>query len=148
MKWIARILVFVGALAVGTFATTLFLYSSLSMAPLAWVKAPVNAGVLLGTWKGPFGRDQSDCTIEIHRVEGDKFFGTLRKEGAVVRFEGTFDAKTRRVRFDETRVLRLGANMAEWSLGTNSGILSKDGRILVGEGVDKWGDYSWAVSNY
>ena len=148
MKWIARVSVFVAALVLGTFASSLFWYSTLSIVPLAWVKTPVGAERLIGTWNGPFGRNDGDAAIEIHRVRGDRFYGKLRKEGAVVRFEGTFDSATRRIEFRETEVLRHGAHMSEWSLGTNTGILSKDGRILVGDGYDRWGHYSWAASNY
>ena len=48
MKWIARVSVFVAALVLGTFASSLFWYSTLSIVPLAWVKAPVGAERLIG----------------------------------------------------------------------------------------------------
>ncbi len=160
MKWIARVFVFVGALAIGTFAASLFLSRDSGLSngtlpvarvltnPVAPPRAPIRAENLLGTWKGTWGRNDGDCTIEIERVKGNAFYGTLRKQGAVVRFEGTLDAKTRTLRFDETKVVRLGAHMTEWSLGKNSGTISDDGRILVGEGHDKWGKYDWSASNY
>ena len=108
----------------------------------------MSAKSLLGTWKGSWGHNDGDCTIKIYGVDGDAFYGTLRKEGAEVRFEGTFNPKTRMFYFDETKVVRLGAHMREWSLGKNSGLISEDGRILVGDGHDKWGQYAWAASNY
>ena len=102
---------------------------------------------LLGTWKGSWGYNSGDCTIEITRVEGEAFFGTLRKEGAEILFEGTFDPATRALFFQETKVVRLGAAMSIWSLGENRGSVSSDGRLMYGTGVDEWGQYAWAVSN-
>src|SRR5688500_619783 len=150
MKWIARVLVFGTALSFGTFAASFFwdeetpdVFSSSFER-----STPLSAKSFLGTWKGSWGHNDGDCTIEIYKVDGNAFYGTLRKEGAEVRFEGTFEPETRMFYFDETKVVRLGAHMREWSLGKNSGIISEDGRILVGDGRDKWGQYGWAASNY
>ena len=148
MKWIARVLVFTAALVFGTFAASLLWDTSALITPVAAVKTPLGAQNLLGTWKGSWGHNDGDCTIEIYRVDGNDFYGTLRKEGAEIRFVGTFDPDTRMFYFDETKVVRLGAHMLEWSLGKNSGIISENGRILVGDGRDKWGQYGWAASNY
>src|SRR5215216_211124 len=147
MKWIARILVFTSALIFGIFAASLFWDDrprTVSLRP----SAPISAENLLGTWKGAWGYNDGECTLEIGRVEGDDFYGMLIKEGAKIRFEGTFNSRTRELFFEETKVVTLGAHMSEWSLGKNSGILSRDGRILVGSGHDKWGQYGWAASNY
>ena len=154
MKWIARIAVFTGALVFGTFAAALissFILPSSNFGRILFplsVETPSSAKSLLGTWKGTWGYNDGDCMLLIDRVEGNAFYGTLRKEGAVIRFEGTFDPKTRAFYFDEIEVLRLGAHMSGWSLGKNSGIISRDGRILAGDGHDKWGQYTWAASNY
>ena len=159
MKWIARVFVFAAAFVFGIFATLLFsspasrlsdslLVASAPKTPASTVRTPLRAENLLGAWKGTWGHNSGDCTLQIDRVEGNAFYGTLRKEGAVVRFEGTIDPKTRTFRFNETKVVRLGADMTEWSLGKNSGTISEDGRILVGNGHDKWGQYAWAASNY
>jgi hypothetical protein len=157
MKWIARIFVFIITLVFGTFAASLFWDDSRGeaividvpapIAPVAAVKAPIRAESLLGTWKGTWDHNDGDCTIEIDRVDGNVFYGTLRKEGAVVLFEGKFDPNTRMLYFNETKVVRLGA-YSEWSLGKNSGVISPDGHTLVGSGRDKWGWYGWAASNY
>jgi hypothetical protein len=156
MKWIARVLVFMTTLVFGTFVASLFWSpdSGLSNctlivkpAHIAAVKTPIKAENLLGTWKGTWGHSNDDCTIEIDRVNGNAFSGTLRKEGAVILFEGTFNPKTRMLYFNETKVVRLGT-YTEWSLGKNSGVISPDGRTLVGSGHDKWGQYDWDASNY
>ena len=148
MKWIARVLIFTTALIFGTFAASLFWDAPSATTPVAALKIPLRAENLLGTWKGTWGHNDGDCTIVIDRVEGNAFYGTLRKEGAEIRFAGTFEPKTRMFYFDETEVVRLGAHMTGWSLGKNSGIISQDGRILVGDGYDQRGHYGWAASNY
>ena len=155
MKWIARVFIFLAALVIGTLAASLFWGGGLRDG--VGLDAPAPAGVevktlraenLLGNWNGTWGHNHGDCTIVIDRVEDNAFYGTLHKQGAVVRFEGTFDPTTRMFRFDETEVVRLGANMTEWSLGKNRGLISQDGRILVGDGHDKWGQYGWGASNF
>src|SRR5215216_3389810 len=107
MKWIARVFVFTAALAFGTFAASLFGYgfrpAVTPVKPPAATAVPLTAESLLGTWKGTWDHNKADCTIEIRRVEGDTFYGTLRESGAEVRFEGTFDPKTRMLYFEETR---------------------------------------------
>lgn len=142
MKWIARVFIFTAALVIGASAASLFWGDTRSEADT------INAEDLIGTWQGNFGRNNGDCTIEITRVEDNFVYGTLEKEGALIRFEGYFNPETRRFYFEETSVLRLGAFMAEWSLGRNSAIVSADGHFLTGDGYDKWGQYSWAASNY
>src|SRR5215213_5669223 len=150
MKWIPRFLTFIAALSIGIFAASLFWDGSVRAVTSfnAPVPTTLGAGNLLGTWKGSWGYNGGECTLEIYRGEGTNFYGTLRKEGAEIRFEGTFDPQTREIFFEETKVVTLGAHMSEWSLGKNSGTLSRDGRILVGTGQDKWGEYGWAASNY
>ena len=135
MKWIARVFVFTAALVFGTFAASLFAYDTTpAIAPVkppAATMAPLTTESLLGTWKGTWDHNNADCTIEIRRVKGDTFYGTLRENGAEVLFEGTFDPKTRMLYLNETKVVRVG-DYAEWSLGRNSGVMSPDGHILVG----------------
>lgn len=106
----------------------------------------VRAANLVGSWKGTWGYGREFCTIDIKRVEGNKFYGALYKDGAVIAIEGTFHADDRRVFFRETKVVKLGSEMAEWSLGTNSGAFSPNGKILTGTGTDRWGTYNWDAS--
>jgi hypothetical protein len=149
MRWIARGFVFTVALGFGNFAASLFWDSTdfQAAAPQAAPFETINAEVLLGVWTGTWGYNSGDCTITIDRVDGNKFNGKLRKEGAEILIQGAFDAATRKVDFSETKVVRLGDEMNEWSLGRNSGTISRDGRTLVGTGRDEWGQYAWAVSN-
>lgn len=104
----------------------------------------VRAEDLAGVWTGTWDHGQVPCTLEIKRVEGNKFYGTLKEGEAEIEFAGTFDAKLQRVFFHETKVVRLGA-FGEWSLGTNSGAFSSDGRSMEGTGIDKWGTYQWRL---
>ena len=154
----ARVLVFIGALLFGTFVASLFGIPAIPTTNCTSGyghrhdevsrKFPINPQNLRGKWKGTWGHNSADCTIVIDRVDGNAFSGTLRKEGAEILFEGTFDPQTRMLYFDETKVVRLGDDMRVWSLGKNSGIISEDGRMMVGDGHDKWGQYGWAASNY
>jgi len=107
---------------------------------------PVELESVLGSWSGTWDHNDAGCAIEIDRIAGEKYYGTLRKEGAVIAFEGTFDPEGRRVFFRETKVIKLGPGMSEWSLGTNTGVFMPDGRTLVGTGIDKWGTYDWQAS--
>ena len=107
---------------------------------------PLRASDLAGVWRGSWGHASDACTIEIRRVDGTRFHGTLWDQGAVISIEGYIDPAERRVQFMETKVVRLGPGMKEWSLGINSGTISADGRTLTGFGTDKWGTYEWNAS--
>src|SRR5262245_24089264 len=60
---------------------------------------PVPAEDLRGRWTGTWGYDSEPnaygVEFDITRVEGNKFYGTLRQNGAEVAFEGTLDAGAR-----------------------------------------------------
>ena len=101
---------------------------------------------LRGSWRGTWGYDSAPSVIDIDRVDGDKFYGTLRKEGAVIAIEGKYDRETGKLSFRETRVVKLGPDMSEWSLGKDTGSLSPDGLTISGTGVDQWGTYGWALA--
>ena len=105
---------------------------------------PVRAADLRGLWTGTWGHGES-CTIEIRRIDGKQFYGSLRQEGVEITIVGTLDTDARTVFFHETKVLKLDS-YSEWSLGTNIGSFSSDGRTLTGTGIDKWGTYDWNVS--
>lgn len=157
MKWLARIVAFALAFLLGAWIAGLFGPSACmdvpAPAPVAIVRsldvpavAPVSIEDLVGTWPGTWGYDREPSTIEISRIKGEKFYGTLRKAGAVITLVGTLDPTTRTVSIRETKVVRLGPEMNEWSLGTNEGSFSADGRTLSGTGRDKWGEYGWDAS--
>ena len=152
---IASVLSFFGALAIGIASgyiaddrrVIVALEPRHALEPVPVVQAvAVRAEDLRGVWSGTWGYGRESCTIEIDRIKGEKFYGTLRKEGAEIVIAGSLDADGRKVYFRETRVLRLGPEMSEWSLGTNTGSFSPDARTLTGIGSDKWGTYGWDAS--
>ena len=108
-------------------------------------RTPANAATLLGVWTGTWGHDQRACIIEIDRIDGNSFYGFLKKYKAKVAFIGTLEPETGRISIQETKVIELG-NYGGWSLGTNYATISADGRSIEGGGTDKWGEYSWSVS--
>jgi len=152
---------FFGAMAIGVAMAGLFAADAVvavaepppSQVTVTYKLAPVpavenvhvEAEDLLGTWTGTWDHDDVPCTLEIKRVDGNRFYGTLKEGEAVVNFEGTFEGNLRRVFFRETKVMKLGI-YGEWSLGTNSGGFSADGRTLTGTGVDKWGTYNFKLT--
>lgn len=164
MKWIVRIVPFalaflLGASVAGSFSPATFLTSAecvnvpapiapVTVVPHVDLESPVAAEDLIGTWRGTWGYDRSFCTIEINRIKGDKFFGTLKKDGFVITIAGTLDPETRTVSFEETRIVRQGPEMGEWSLGKNKGSFSPSGVTMTGTGTDKWGTYGWDASKY
>lgn len=105
----------------------------------------VRAQDIRGTWRGTWGYDHDACRIEIKRVEGDQIYGTLYKDEAVISVVGEFDAQGQRLLLREVKVLSLGV-YDEWSLGTNTGTFSADGRTMSGTGIDKWGTYNWKLT--
>jgi len=109
------------------------------------VSKPVKMETLLGKWTGKWDHSFVDCTVEIERIDGEEFYGTLRENGAEIALTGTLDQKTKKVTIHETKVLSLG-NYTEWSLGEDMGTLS-DGLWMSGTGTDKWGKYDWVVSH-
>ena len=129
----------------GTFAAALIGYETTPPATRVEMSGPQHAEVLRGTWVGNWGRSQAECTIEIDRIEGNTFHGTLTKERAQIRFQGTFDPATGALHFDEIAVLSLG-DYGEWSLGRNKGFISPDGQFIAGVGTDEWGSYYWSAS--
>jgi hypothetical protein len=153
------VITFFGALFVGV-ASVWFVEGPLVPASddmsVAMVEAPaprtvgcatsVGAHSLVGHWKGRWGywddHQGVTSTLDIDRVRGEKFYGTLSQNGAKIAFEGTFDPFERRVYFNETKVLKLGI-YPEWLLGTNHGSLSDDTRILSGAGQDSYSGYDW-----
>lgn len=105
----------------------------------------VYAEDLVGVWRGTWDHAQVPAALTINHVDGNRFFGILNQGDAEIAFSGTIDEGDRRVFFHETKVLRLGV-YGEWSLGTNSGAFSADGRTLTGTGVDKWGAYRFDLA--
>jgi len=154
---------FFGTLAVGLAAAWIIsgspLYSGMNMVPAVVEPIgtsdnhcrrtvniePVRVEDMRGLWAGEWGYDGSPSTIEINRVSGDKFYGTLEKEGPQIAIEGWIDGAQRRITIQETSVIKLGPDMSMWSLGKNQGNFSYDGQTLTGTGKDQWGTYGWKM---
>ena len=101
---------------------------------------------LLGKWVGKWGRDLGDCVIEIDRVEGSDFYGTLSKNGAKIALKGTLEWSSGAITLQETKIIELGEYYGNWSLGNNTAVISDDRSVINGKGTDSWGEYSWFVS--
>ena len=80
--------------------------------------------------------------------EGNSFSGTKTQGSNQVAFVGTINPATRAVSMRETRVLkgRPYSNGTGWSLGTESGTLSADGKKLSGKGKDQYQAYTWSYT--
>lgn len=104
----------------------------------------VRAEDMRGRWTGYWGIDDDSSVMNIDRVEGNKFYGTLSDGEAEIRIEGMIDTDARRVTIRETKVLKLGPGV-EWSLGKDIGSFSADGRTLSGSGNDQWQSYEWEM---
>lgn len=98
---------------------------------------------LVGTWEGLFDQAQYACTLEIERVEGNTFFGTLKPQGALIAISGFIDIDTQQISFMETKIISLGNNSG-WVLGNNRGTLSNDGKYISGTGVGGTSTYKWS----
>lgn len=150
---------FFGALAIGIMVAGLFgvepvvavaeppsqVTVTYKLAPPSAETVRVEAADLVGTWHGTWDHQDVPCRVEIRRVDGNRFYGTLNQGDAEVSFDGTFETNLRRVFFRETKVMKIGT-YSEWSLGTNSGGFSADGRTMSGTGVDKWGTYNFKLT--
>jgi len=159
----ASLLSFIAALVIGTAVGYVGAERKVEVVvdpPIAWAPepvirsapepfvedVPVRAEDLRGLWQGEWGGGGESCTIEIRRIDGNTFYGTLRQEGAEIAIVGTLDADARTVFIHETKVIKVGSTFSEWSLGTNFGTFSADGRTLTGTGIDRWGTYVWNAS--
>lgn len=147
---------FIGALTLGMLVAGLFAPDAVAEPPVVKVSCnlsvprrveaiKVEAEDLAGVWRGTWDHSQVPATLTIKQVDGNKFSGILKQAEAEIALSGTFDEGDRRVFFHETKVLQIGA-YSEWSLGTNSGGFSADGRTLSGTGVDKWGAYRFELT--
>jgi len=148
---------FLGALAIGMATAGLFAADveaepavtvTYKLTPMPNRVDPVwvQAEDLVGVWRGTWDHAGVPATLTIKRTEGNRFSGILKQGEAEVAFAGTIDERDRRIFFHETKVVQLGSEYGEWSLGTNSGAFSADGNILSGTGIDRWGTYQWTMT--
>lgn len=101
---------------------------------------------LVGNWSGAINR--TPASLVISSGQGNSFTGTKTQGAYQVAFVGTINPDTRQLTIKETRVLkgRPYSNGTGWSLGTENGTLSADGRKISGKGKDQYAPYSWAYT--
>lgn len=102
---------------------------------------------LVGNWKGT--QNNGAASLTIVSGEGNAFSGTKYQGDNEVSFAGTIDPNTRRITMNETKVLKgpTYSNGKGWSLGTETGALSADGRRISGKGIDEYNrkaPYTWS----
>ena len=95
---------------------------------------------LVGSWEGLF--DKIACTLEIEKVEGDKFYGTLKRQSASVAVTGTINSKARSINFSPTKIVTMD-NTRDWRLGFNWGDFSNDGKSISGKGYGDLAISEW-----
>lgn len=96
---------------------------------------------LAGSWSG--SQNNRNTSLVIDGGSGDDFYGTKTQGDFQIAFSGHINPSTREVRIQETRILR-GAS--SWSLGSETGRLSADGRTISGTGKDVYTRYPWSYS--
>ena len=96
---------------------------------------------LAGSWSG--AQNDRKTSLVINGGSGDDFNGVKTQGNFQVAFTGHIDPSTRQVTIQETRVIK-GAS--SWSLGTETGRLSADGRTISGTGQDGYRNYPWSYS--
>lgn len=104
---------------------------------------------LVGNWSGLQNNAASSLTIV--GGQGNAFSGTKVTGDYQISFVGSIDPATRRVTIKETRVLKGTpySNGKGWSLGSETGTLSADGKKLTGKGNDQYNPktpYSWSYT--
>ncbi len=100
---------------------------------------------LVGVWKGYYGLNNPDSTLEITRQSGKSFEGqlmTIGKEGFtfILGIEGEVNPKTREITMKEVKYIK---KAGFWRLGANRGILSEDFLQMEGTGYDNKWNYEW-----
>lgn len=104
---------------------------------------------LVGNWSGLQNGNAS--TLTIVSGQGNAFSGTKMTGVNQISFVGSIDPVTRRMTINETKVLKgiPYSNGQGWSLGSETGILSADGRKMSGTGKDQYNrttPYTWSYT--
>lgn len=102
----------------------------------------VHPSDLVGTWEGLFDKTQYACTLEIEKVEGNTFYGTLKRQGRSVAVSGTI--KDRSISFTSAKGML--DNNQGWILGYNWGSFSNDGKSISGKGTNDLTSYEWSFT--
>jgi len=102
---------------------------------------------LVGSWNGTYGVMNSPATLIIKEQNGSNWSGVLEQGAVRVALTGHIDQSSRKITIKETKVL----SGSGWSLGTDTGELSGDGKTMTGSGQDATGaqlgiSYQWSFS--
>jgi hypothetical protein len=104
---------------------------------------------LIGNWSGVQNGGASRLTIV--SGQGNTFTGTKFQRDNQVSFTGTIDPATRRITIRETKLLKGTPynGKSGWSLASETGALSADGRKISGTGTDEYNrkaPYTWSYT--
>lgn len=104
---------------------------------------------LVGKWSGT--QNRRPATLTITSGEGNAFTGIKYQGDNQVSFTGTIDPVTRRMTIRETKLLKGTpySNGSGWSLASETGTLSADGRKISGTGTDEYtrkSPYAWSYT--
>jgi hypothetical protein len=104
---------------------------------------------LVGNWSGR--QNGRPASLTIVSGLGNAFSGTKFQGVNQVSFAGTIDPDTRRIKINETKLLKGTpyTGKSGWSLATETGILSADGRKISGTGTDDYtrkSPYTWSYT--
>ncbi|MGI8554945.1 MAG: hypothetical protein ACR2LT_01110 [Pyrinomonadaceae bacterium] len=103
---------------------------------------PDEAIDLSGTWAGTSG--VTPATLMIENYSGNNFSGTKNEGSWQAAFTGDINPVSRQVIIRETKLLK--GDSRSYSLGVNTGTLSKDGKKMSGKGKDGYSTYPWTFS--
>jgi hypothetical protein len=104
---------------------------------------------LVGNWSGV--QNGGAASLTIASGEGNTFTGTKVQSTNQVSFVGTIDPATRRITIKETKLLKGTPynGKSGWSLASETGTLSADGRKISGTGTDEYNrktPYRWSYT--
>jgi hypothetical protein len=104
---------------------------------------------LVGNWGG--SQNGRPASLTIVSEQGNAFSGTKFQGVNQVSFVGTIDPVTRRITVRETKLLKGTpyTGKSGWSLASETGVLSADGRKMSGTGSDEYTrktPYTWSYT--
>lgn len=98
---------------------------------------------LIGTWEGLY--DKITTTLIIERIEGEKFYGMLKRQGTSVEITGTINSNARSINFSPAKIVTMDKTV-DWRLGYNWGDFAGDGNSISGKGLGDLTTYEWSFT--
>lgn len=104
---------------------------------------------IVGNWSGI--QNSKATSLIIYSGQGNAFSGMKIQGDNQISFVGTIDPNTRQMSMKETKVVK-GTPYSDgkgWSLASETGTLSADGRKMTGKGNDQYNQktpYSWSYT--